>query len=84
MDKTKRRVLPILPCLFFLCGYLKDRVYRTVPTNIEELKQNFRVEIVQIDSALTQNAMDAFHYRLSHCKVNGDQFETYFDRITVL
>jgi len=66
----------LTPLDYFLWGYLKDRVYRTKPTSIEELQQRIRQEIENIDPELIRNAVDGFYHRLAHCQnVNGAQFE---------
>jgi len=38
----------LTPLDYFLCGYLKNRVYRTKPANLDEFQQKVRDEIMPL------------------------------------
>ncbi|GAB1867348.1 Transposable element Tc3 transposase [Camponotus japonicus] len=64
------------PLDFFLWGYLKEQVYKTKPTNIEELKQRITDEMSLITVDMLRNVRDSFQLRLVYCQaVEGRQFE---------
>ena len=50
----------LVPCDFFLCGYLKGEVYKHRPRNLLELKMAIREEIQQITPAMTVRVMRNF------------------------
>ena len=49
---------------FFLWGYLKDRVYKTNPQTIGELKRNIQTEMEAIDEATCRAVMSNFIRRM--------------------
>lgn len=66
----------LTPLDYFLWGHLKDRVYRTTPRNIDELKQRIKDEIAAIPPETIQRAVETFNNRIAFCQeVNGEQFE---------
>ncbi|RYA74177.1 hypothetical protein DD595_24615 [Enterobacter cloacae complex sp. 4DZ3-17B2] len=66
----------LTPLDYFLWGYLKDRVYRTKPVNIEEVKQRIRDEIAAIEPDMIKKVVSTFYNRLGYCQeVHGNHFE---------
>ena len=66
----------LTPLDYFYWGYLKDRVYKTKPQNLDELRQRIIDESALIPPEMIQNAINAFYHRLAYCQeVNGKQFE---------
>lgn len=54
--------------VFFLCGYLKNKVYQdNLPRTFEALKEWIRQEVVWILLAMLQNVMN-------NCKAHLDEF----------
>jgi hypothetical protein len=51
-------------CDFFLWGYLKARVYSPIPKTIEELKENIRREIQNIEKTTLKSVFENFKKRL--------------------
>ena len=63
-------------CDFFLWGHIKDRVYRTAPRTIEDLKEAITRETRAIESEVLQRVFDNFEKRLRNLVVaNGSHFE---------
>ena len=63
-------------CDFFLWGYIKDKVYKTSPQNIQELNNNITQVIRSIEIPVLERATKAFETRLSHLIVSqGEHFE---------
>lgn len=52
---------------FFLCGYLKSRVYRSKPRTSDDLKDAIRAEILLINEELLQRVHSNFLDRLASC-----------------
>ena len=52
------------PLDFFLWGFFKDRVYRSKPVTLDELKVNIRREISLIDEDILQNVVRNFECRV--------------------
>lgn len=66
----------LTPLDYFLWGYLKDRVYRTKPANLDELQQRIRDEIIAIDADMIRQAVAAFYNRIAYCQTaGGENFE---------
>lgn len=66
----------LTPLDYFLWGYLKERVYKIRPVNIEDLKQRITNEMNTITVEMLRNVRDAFPLRLAHCQAEeGRQFE---------
>lgn len=66
----------LTPHDFFLWGYLKGRVYKTRPRNLQELQQRIQDECDVIPAEYFRNAIDSFYNRLAYCQeVNGALFE---------
>ena len=70
--KTDFEWVPHSPALspadFFLWGYLKDRVYKTNPRTIGELKSNIQTEIEAIDEETCRAVMSNFIRRMEMCQ----------------
>jgi len=65
----------LLPLDYFLWGYLKGKVYATIPKNLEELRRIIE-EAAFIDPEFIRNAVSSFYDQITHCQtVNGGQFE---------
>ncbi|KAK8398607.1 hypothetical protein O3P69_004027 [Scylla paramamosain] len=54
-------------CDFFLWGYLKEKVFRGRPHNLEELKMRIWEEIAVILLEMCQRAAENFRHRLQQC-----------------
>lgn len=66
----------LTPMDFFLWGYLKDRVFKTKPQNVEEMRQRIQDECDNIPAEYFVNAIESFYNRLGYCQeANGEQFE---------
>lgn len=66
----------LAPLDFFLWGYLKDRVYRTNPQDLDELRRRIVEEAALIPREYIRNAVHAFYTRIGYCQeVVGRQFE---------
>jgi len=63
------RICPFV--IFFLCGYLKNRVYTTRPRTLDELKQRIQDEIRGIPAEMLQRAMGNLNGRLKQCICSG-------------
>jgi hypothetical protein len=55
-------------CDFFLWGYLKARVYRDKPRDLEHLKRNIRREMAAIPKGMLQKVFANFVKRLEECR----------------
>ncbi|XP_073979190.1 uncharacterized protein isoform X1 [Rhodnius prolixus] len=56
---------------FFLCGYLKSRVYETKPRDLEDLKSRIRAEFVKISASMLKKVFKNFVKRLEECKAQN-------------
>lgn len=66
----------LTPMDYFLWGYLKSKVYRTKPDNVEVLKIRIRHECRQISPEVIRNVQREFQHRLGYCQlVHGQHFE---------
>ena len=64
------------PCDYFLWGFLKDRVYRTSPQTIDDLKQAIKTEIMGVRTEVLQSVTDGFKKRIYHLVASeGGHFE---------
>ena len=54
-------------CDFFLWGYLKEKVFKHRPRNLEELKMHIRDEIAAIPPEMCRRAAENFRHRLQMC-----------------
>lgn len=57
----------LTPCDFFLWGYLKDRVYRTQPTDLNELRARIQQEFATLPQAVVNSSIDSYSQRLRRC-----------------
>jgi hypothetical protein len=61
---------------FFLWGYIKDRVYRTLPGSLDELEARIRHEFEILSQAMIDRAVDGYAHRLEKClERNGRSVE---------
>lgn len=66
----------LTPLDFFLWGYLKSKVFKTKPIDLEDLKIRIRNEIRLIPPNVVHNNQIEFVNRLGYCQVvNGEHFE---------
>lgn len=66
----------LTPPDFFLWSHLKNRVFRTQPASIEELKNRITEEIQQIDQKMLRNVFKNLKKRAQLCKdANGGHFQ---------
>lgn len=66
----------LTPLDFFLWGYLKERIYKNKPSDLDTLKVAIQCEIRQIPEQVIENVQNEFVARLGYCQiVNGQQFE---------
>ena len=66
----------LTPLDFFLWGYLKSKVYKTPPANIQELKCRITLECRGITRQTFANVREEFQNRLYYCLANnGAHFE---------
>lgn len=64
------------PLDYFLWGYVKDRVYKTKPQNLDDLRNRIQQEIQQIPQDTLQRAVSHFYTAMAHCQTaEGHQFE---------
>ncbi|GBM63572.1 hypothetical protein AVEN_173072-1 [Araneus ventricosus] len=57
----------LLPCDYFLWGYLKSKVCKNRPRTTEELAAALRQEIAAIPQAMARRVMKNFWVRLQKC-----------------
>ncbi|EFN81692.1 hypothetical protein EAI_14320, partial [Harpegnathos saltator] len=56
--------------------YLKDRVYKTKPQNLDVLRHRITTEVALIISEALENISRSFHDRLLQCQIEeGQQFQ---------
>ena len=66
----------LTPLDFFLWGYLKEKVYKTEPTTMEDMKDRIRRACQDIPPTFLQNVRNSFQRRINKCmEVNGEAFE---------
>lgn len=53
---------------YFLWGYVKDRVYKTKPQNLYDLRNRIQQEIQQIRQDTLQRVVSHFYMTLAHCQ----------------
>lgn len=66
----------LTPCDFFLWGYIKDQVYRTLPVNLDDLEARIRHEFEILPQDMIDRSIDGYVHRLEKClEVNGQNVE---------
>lgn len=66
----------LTPLDFFLWGYLKDRVFKTKPLDLGELRQRILDDCYLLPEQHLTRSIESFYHRLCLCQeVNGEQFE---------
>jgi len=63
----KERMFFISACDFFLCGYLKSKVYVRKPRAVDDLKVSIREEIATMPQEMLINVTQNFEERLRTC-----------------
>ncbi|CAM1305628.1 Uncharacterised protein r2_g1547 [Pycnogonum litorale] len=61
----------LTPCDFFLWGWLKEQVYSTKPTTLEELERRIREVISAIPQEFLGRSVDAIPKRLERLEANA-------------
>uniref|UniRef100_A0A915DJC0 Transposase n=1 Tax=Ditylenchus dipsaci TaxID=166011 RepID=A0A915DJC0_9BILA len=68
----------LTPCDFFLWGYLKSRIYRTQPANLNELRERIvnEFQFQVLPEAMVIRSIDSYARRLEIClEVEGRSVE---------
>lgn len=66
----------LTPLDYFLWGFLKDKVFRTVPANLQEMKTRIEENCLIPDDQMFTNVRESFEKRILSCiHENGKQFE---------
>uniref|UniRef100_A0A915EH83 Transposase n=1 Tax=Ditylenchus dipsaci TaxID=166011 RepID=A0A915EH83_9BILA len=66
----------LTPCDFFLWGYLKSRIYRTQPADLNELRQRIVHEFENLPGDMVLRSIDSYGRRLERClEVEGKSVE---------
>lgn len=69
----------LTPLDFFLWGYVKDNVYKILPTTRDDMKDRIRRSFNNIREEVLINVQQSFIRRLDSCiEQEGRQFEQYF------
>lgn len=64
------------PLDYFFWGYLKEKVYKTKPQNLDELRNRIVREAQGVPVQALNNAISAFYNRLGYCQqTEGKHFE---------
>ena len=73
----------LTPLDFFLWGYIKSRVYETVPGSIQELQRRIQAEVVSLRrTRMVRTAVHSMRSRAETCvQLNGQQVEGRAGRI---
>ena len=67
----------------YFIGYIKDRVYQTVPRDIEELKQRIRDEFQRIPQDMIERACRSVPERLEIIvQNNGGHYFKYWNAVS--
>ena len=63
----------LTPCDFFLWGYLKNEVYKTLPTDLQELRDRIiqSATVLKNNPEMIKNAMRSMKKRCQKCLENG-------------
>ena len=60
----------LIPCDFFLCGYIKYRVFfPPLPVNLNELKQRITTAVASVDEDTRRYVWTELDYRIDICRV---------------
>jgi transposase len=66
----------LTPLDYFLWGHLKNKVFVTIPADLNELRGRIIEECASINQEMLQNVIDKFYYNLAHCQtVGGGHFQ---------
>ena len=70
------RYLDHSSCDYFLWGYLKDIVYRNIPSTLEELESNIGDVVYRFDTTILEKVYRNLETRFSFVvRENGSRFE---------
>lgn len=68
----------LAPPDYFLWGYLKNEIYFTKPSDLNELRMRIENVCARIPPEMIERAVENFYFRLGHCQtINGQHFEQY-------
>ena len=71
----------LTPCDYFLCGYLKTKVFETKPRTIADLKQRIQDEVAAIPVEMLREIMNSFTSRPEECvRRNGSNLRVLFSK----
>ena len=56
----------LLPCDFFLRGYLKSRIHATTVLSMEDLKARITTEVQRIARSMLENVWENIEFRLDY------------------
>ena len=66
------------PCDYFLWGAIKDKVYRTQPTDLNDLEQRIRQAFNELPQNVIDRTIGDFYHRLKRCiEINGRSVEIH-------
>lgn len=66
----------LTPCDFFLWGYLKSRIYRTQPEDLNELRRRIFQEFTELPQEMVNRSIESYVRRLERClELNGQSVE---------
>ena len=58
------------PCIFFLWGYIKDRVYvPPIPRDLPQMRQRTAEAVAAIDRKTLHRVWQELHYRIDICRI---------------
>ena len=68
--------IDLTPLDFFLCGYIKTKVYQAKVNDIDYLKEKIEQDMKAFKKETLENVFDGLVKRFKFCiDVNGDTFE---------
>ncbi|PSN56132.1 hypothetical protein C0J52_03356 [Blattella germanica] len=71
-DSLPPRSPDLIPCDFFLWGFVKERVFSPpLPLNIDDFKQRIRQAVASVDADMLQRVWDELDYRMDVCRMTG-------------
>ena len=71
----------LTPCDFFLWGWVKNKVYKTLPENTDELATSIRNVMTNIPQHFLANAVAAVPRRLEQLLSNGNGYVEFSSKI---
>jgi hypothetical protein len=66
----------LTPCDFFLWGWVKSQIYRTQPTDLDDLQSRIQQAFDELPQEMINRAIDSYERRLERCiEVDGKSVE---------